>query len=357
MRKIIHIDMDCFFAAVEMRDNPSLSDVPMAVGGRPNSRGVLCTANYAARKFGVRSAMSSARAMKLCPELTILPVRSKAYKEESEHVFNIFKDYTDIIQPISLDEAFIDVSECTHFRGSATRIAEEIRWRIYQDRKLTASAGVAPNKFLAKIASDWQKPNGLFVITPDQVAEFIINLPIRKIWGVGRKTAEKMERLGIFTCKDLQAWEQQKLIQKFGRFGQELFKLCRGIDDRPVQTNRTRKSFSQERTFNEDFHQGKCPEILAMIYEQTMEKLSQFLEKNPEYSIKATFVKIKFSDFQTTTIEKTGLSPSLEACLELLAEGLGRHQAAVRLLGVGVKFNDPKQVKYIQLDFLDRLKF
>ena len=211
MRKIIHVDMDCFYAAVEMKHRPELRGKPVGVGGSSNARGVLCTASYEARKFGVRSAMSSGRALKLCPDLILVRPNFDLYRRESLAVREIFGRYTDVIQPLSLDEAYLDVSECLHFGGSATLIARDIRRAIADEVGLPASAGVAPNKFLAKIASDWRKPNGQFVIRPGDIDAFMRELPVEKIWGVGKVTAGKMHELGLRTCADIQDTPPEKL--------------------------------------------------------------------------------------------------------------------------------------------------
>ncbi|VEI43237.1 DNA polymerase IV [Citrobacter youngae] len=204
MRKIIHVDMDCFFAAVEMRDNPALRDIPIAIGGSRERRGVISTANYPARKFGVRSAMPTGMALKLCPHLTLLPGRYEAYKEASRQIQAIFSRYTSLIEPLSLDEAYLDVTDSIHCHGSATLIAQEIRQTIFNELQLTASAGIAPVKFLAKIASDLNKPNGQYVITPADVPEFLKTLPLGKIPGVGKVSAAKLESMGLRTCEDVQ---------------------------------------------------------------------------------------------------------------------------------------------------------
>src|SRR5690606_32725826 len=210
-RKIIHIDCDCFYAAIEMRDDPRLAGRPLAVGGAADRRGVIATCNYEARAWGVRSAMPTGQALKLCPDLLVVKPRMDAYKAASREIHAIFRDYTELIEPLSLDEAYLDVSDSP----SATRIAQEIRRRVSQQLHITVSAGVAPNKFLAKIASDWRKPNGLFVITPEQVEEFVAALPVSKLHGVGKVTADKLGRLGIVTCLDLREWSKLALAREF----------------------------------------------------------------------------------------------------------------------------------------------
>lgn len=237
MRKIIHVDMDCFFAAVEMRDNPALRDIPIAIGGSRERRGVISTANYPARKFGVRSAMPTGMALKLCPHLTLLPGRFDAYKEASNHIREIFSRYTSRIEPLSLDEAYLDVTDSVHCHGSATLIAQEIRQTIFSELQLTASAGVAPVKFLAKIASDMNKPNGQFVITPAEVPAFLQTLPLAKIPGVGKVSAAKLEAMGLRTCGDVQKCDLVILLKRFGKFGRILWEVVRGLTSATLTAN------------------------------------------------------------------------------------------------------------------------
>ena len=244
-RRIIHIDMDCFYAAVEMREHPELAGRPIAVGGA-SGRGVLTTCNYPAREYGVRSAMPVFKAKQLCPQLVILPVRFELYREASRNIREIFKRYTELVEPLSLDEAYLDVS---HHKRRGAELAEEIRAAIYAETGLTASAGIGPNKLVAKIASDWNKPNGQCVVSPSRVAAFMQDLPVRRIWGVGPKSAARLSEIGVETCGQLHAYEKAELASEFGSFGLELHQLCRGIDERPVEANRIRKSLSNEHTF------------------------------------------------------------------------------------------------------------
>src|SRR5277367_941691 len=227
MRKIIHLDMDCFYAAVEMRERPDLAGQPVAVGGG-SRRGVVTTCNYEARKFGVHSAMPGFQAREKCPQLVFLPVRFDLYRAASEKIRAILRSVTPLVEPLSLDEAYLDVTGMDRY---AWDIAKEIRHRIFDETHLTASAGIAPNKMLAKIASDWRKPNGQFAITPDQVDAFVRDLPVRKIWGVGPKSAEKFERQGVRTCADLQQIPMAELMRRHGKWGRELFDLARGHDE------------------------------------------------------------------------------------------------------------------------------
>ena len=231
-RKIIHCDCDCFYAAIEIRDDPSLAGLPVAVGGSEDRRGVIATCNYEARQYGIHSAMASATAKRKCRDLIIIPGNMEKYRTASQQMHQIFREYTDTIEPLSLDEAFLDVTGTTICQGSGTLIAQEIRQKVRQEIGITLSAGVAPNKFLAKIASDWNKPDGQFVITPDKVEAFILKLPIGKLFGVGKVTARKMDLLGIENCGDLQDYTNFELVEMFGSFGETLYNLCRGIDER-----------------------------------------------------------------------------------------------------------------------------
>ncbi|WP_370980364.1 DNA polymerase IV [Agaribacterium sp. ZY112] len=338
LRKIIHIDADCFYAAVEMRDNPSLKGRPIAVGGNADRRGVLTTANYEARQFGVRSAMSSAQALKLCPDLLILPVRMQAYKDASQQMHEVFAGYTKLIEPLSLDEAYLDVSECKAYQGSATYIAQSIKDKIKAKVGITVSAGVANTKFLAKIASDWQKPNGLFVVPPEQVERFVHELPVAKIHGVGKVSANKLHQLGIYTGADIKEAGLVFLCQRFGRFGKRLFELANGEDGREVSTERIRKSLSVERTFNEDLRGEHAKRYkLADVHQEFLLRLAR-LDKR--YQIKNTFVKLKFSDFSTTTLEQKGSDISPVNYQELMSKALERSPLPIRLLGLGVRLID-----------------
>lgn len=349
MRKIIHCDADCFFAAIEMRDDPSLANRPIAVGGSSDRRGVISTCNYEARRFGVHSAMPSSTALRLCPDLLILPHRMEAYREASQQMRNIFYDYTDLIEPLSLDEAFLDVSDCKEFKGSATLIAQEIRARIHKEIGITVSAGVAPNKFLAKIASDWNKPNGQFVITPAQVNEFVAKLPVKKIYGVGKAMTTKLAELNIFTCADLQKLSVFELSQRFGQMGSRLYKLSRGIDERQLTVDRRRKSLSVENTFAQDLPSlSHCLHELPALSQQLAIRLRRV---DDDYKVIKLFVKIKFGDFSITTIERSANSIQLEEFIALCSEAYQRKQQAVRLLGLGVRFVDLREHnRHVQLD-------
>ncbi|WP_222937674.1 DNA polymerase IV [Spartinivicinus ruber] len=344
-QKIIHLDCDCFFAAIEVRDNPQLSGKPVAVGGAPEKRGVIATCNYEARQYGVRSAMASVYAKKRCPQLIILKPRMSYYRDISQGIQAIFHEYTDLVEPLSLDEAFLDVSDSVHCKGSATLIAEEIRQRVFETQHITISAGVAPNKFLAKIASDWRKPNGLFVITPEQVVEFIQQLPVNKIYGVGKVTTTKLKAMGVVTCGDLQQISLDTLLSKFGVFGERLFELAKGIDNRQVQPIRRRKWLSVEHTYPNDLVdwfavQGQIPTLLADLEKRLAPKLAE------GYAIGKRQVKVKFYDFTQTTLEEACLPLSLPEVLTLdnyqglFSKAFQRGKKPVRLLGIGVGLID-----------------
>jgi DNA polymerase-4 len=340
-RKIIHADCDCFFAAIEMRDDPRLRSVPMAVGGDPGRRGVIATCNYVARELGIRSAMPSATAKKLCPELLILPGNMEKYRQASEQISQIFRQYTDWVEPLSLDEAFLDVSQSQVCAGSATRMAQQIRQQVQQQVGISISAGVAPNKFIAKIASDWNKPDGLCVIEPAKVDAFVAALPVARIYGVGPAMTVKLKQRGIDTCQDLRRFELSELQQWLGRFGERLYQLCRGVDDRPVSINRRRKSISVEHTFFEDLTDlDACVDAIPLL----MQRLQQRIERlDAEYSVTGTSVKVKFDDFVQTTVEsKSAGLGSLTLVKGLLKQGFKRRGRPVRLLGVGVNLGEPE---------------
>ena len=335
MRKIIHIDMDCFYAAVEMRDNPSLRDVPIAIGGSRETRGVISTCNYPARAFGVRSAMPTGQAFKLCPQLTLLRGNMEKYRDVSQHIQSIFHRFTDKVEPLSLDEAYLDVSESSLFRGSATHLAEHIRQTIFTETGLTASAGVAPNKFLAKIASDENKPNGLFVISPERVDDFVATLPLRKIPGVGQKTSERLANCGLHTCADVQKADLVMLLREFGSFAESLRERSRGVDEREVKSERERKSIGVEHTFSRDLHE--FDELLTPL-QHLFEKLERRVENSEAASmVRKLGVKLKFQDFQQTTLERTSVPLNMDQFQSLLAEAWQRSAGrAVRLVGLHV---------------------
>lgn len=336
--------MDAFFASVEIRDNPQLRGKAVAVGGRSERRGVIATANYEARQFGVRSAMATAEALRKCPHLVLIPGRMSAYKEVSNQIRAIFAKYTSLIEPLSLDEAYLDVTDCEDCHGSATLIAEQIRREIFEQTGLTASAGIAPNKFIAKIASDENKPNGQCVVTPDQTAEFARNLSLRKIPGVGPKSAERLARLGMHTGSDVLQHSPEELAQWLGKFGPVLHQRAQGIDERPVQTHRERKSVGVETTLSQDLtSEEACWEVLNGL----LPELELRLKGRP---FKGLQVKLKFHDFQQTTAAAQSEVLNLEVIHSTLsvafARGAGRR---VRLVGISVSLNNDAKVTVTQL--------
>lgn len=338
MRKIIHIDCDCFYAAIEMRDDPRLRHRPLAVGGDPGKRGVIATCNYEARSYGVRSAMASAYAKKLCPDLLIVPGRMSVYRDVSIAIQAIFHEYTALVQPLSLDEAFLDVTDSQACRGSATLIAEEIRRRVRDSQGITVSAGVAPNKFLAKIASDWNKPDGLKVILPEEVDAFVLGLPVNRLHGVGKVTAARLHNKGVDTCAELRQWRKHDLAREFGSFGERLWELARGIDDRPVVVDQVRQSVSVENTYEHDL--PDLPACLGAL-PPLLDKLAQRLGRlDGQYRVSKPFVKLKFHDFTQTTLEQAGAPITPQGFEELCAQAFARGGRPVRLIGVGVRLDN-----------------
>ena len=339
--------MDCFYAAIEVRDRPELAGLPVGVGGARDRRGVLTTCNYEARKFGVRSAMPTFMALQRCPSLIIVPTRFDVYRREAATIREILHRFSPLVEPLSLDEAYLDVS---HHPGAPGALAQVIRELIFRKTKLTASAGIGPNKLIAKIASDLNKPNGQYEVAEEQVAEFIASLPVRKLWGIGQVTEQKLERLGAATCGDLQRFSRGALCEQFGKFGLELYDQCRGFDTRPVEADRERKSLSNEETFSADLRTiEECEERLSGLHDELMAELTQ---KATARVITKIFVKLKFSDFTRTTVERAGLSPSLEDYGTLLREAFERTGKPVRLLGVGVRFAPAEPADASQLALL-----
>ncbi|MCJ8321172.1 MAG: DNA polymerase IV [Colwellia sp.] len=346
MRKIIHVDMDCFYAAVEMRDFPEYRDIPIAVGGT-GPRSVLCTSNYLARQYGVRSAMSSKQAMQLCPELLIVNGRMSVYQEVSQQIREIFKQYTDIIEPLSLDEAYLDVSQSTVCGGSATLIAQKIRQQIFDELNLTASAGIAPNKFLAKIASDENKPNGQCVISPDKVSDFVETLPLKKIPGIGPKTSQKLKSKGFETCKDVRASNVRQLQLIVGKFANALYQRSFGDDYRELEVSRQRKSLAIETTLAEDLNsEGEC---LAVV-EKLFPKLEERLAKHCKRKIIRQGIKLKFADFNQTTVEQQSRGCEQDVFVQLLSKAFNRSDnRRIRLVGLTLGFDNNESVSQ-QLD-------
>ena len=334
-RKIIHIDMDAFFASVEQRDNPELRGKPIAVGGG-GKRGVVAAASYEAREFGVRSAMPGAIAIRKCPQLIFVRHRFDAYKEVSQQIRNIFTDYTDLVEPLSLDEAYLDVTHNKKGMRSATIIAEEIRARIFEETQLTASAGVSVNKFVAKMASDENKPNGLTLIGPGDVDEYVRKLPIERFYGIGKVTAEKLKRRNIHSGEDLRQFTRPTLVKFFGKSGGYFFNICRGIDHREVKPNRSPKSISCEETYKENLEEAM--DLEAGIHDLT-ERLWQRTSRKQILG-KTVTLKIKYADFKLQTRSQTqeewvGEKEQLfQIALELLHGQV--LSGPIRLMGLGV---------------------
>jgi len=321
-----------------MRDDPSLLHLPIAIGGKSDRGVVIATCNYKARQFGVHSAMPTGHALRLCPDLVVIPGTMAKYREAAQQIRQIFYRYTDKVEPLSLDEAYLDVSDSPHFGGSATRIAQDIRRRVSNQLHITVSAGVAPNKFLAKIASDWKKPNGLFVITPDQVEEFVSQLRVSKLHGVGKVTADKLARLGIEDCLQLREWNKLALVREFGSFGERLWSLARGIDDRVVQNDSRRQSISVENTYDVDLPDlPSCLEKLPELMDTLAGRMARI---DSSYRAGKPFVKVKFHDFTQTTLEQAGAGRDLESYRQLLTQAFNRGGKPVRLLGIGVRLLD-----------------
>jgi DNA polymerase IV len=336
MRRILHIDMDAFYASVEQRDNPSLRGKPLAVGGRPHQRGVVAAASYEARAFGVRSAMSMAKAVQLCPSLEIVPPDFARYKAASSTIFDIYREVTSLVEPLSLDEAYLDVTENSWNEPLAMTVAKRLKERIREATGLTASAGVAPNKFLAKIASGWKKPDGLTVIAPDRVEPFLQQLPVDALWGVGPVTAKKLRARGINRLIDVRTIEEQALRDAVGSMGDWLKRLANGIDDRPVIAHRETKSSGSENTYPADL--TDIDTIRGEIDEMARHAVEWLERKN--LLARTVTVKVRYSDFTTITRSHTAAASRdvvdlSQRALQLLAK-TAAGQRPVRLLGVSV---------------------
>lgn len=343
LRKIIHVDMDAFYASVEQRDDPSLRGKPVVVAWRGN-RSVVCAASYEARRYGVRSAMPATRAERLCPEAIFIPPDFVRYRAVSRQTRDIFKRHTDLIEPLSLDEAYLDVTENKTGLPTATRVARAIRAQICEELNLTASAGVAPNKFLAKIASDWRKPDGLFVIQPEDVDTFLLPLPVGRLPGVGKVTEARLEKLGVRAVGDLRTHSLEEMEARFGRHGQRLWELARGIDENPVVPDRPTQSISAEDTFEHDLPLAETELLIRRLAEKT------WAASRKESRVARTVVlKLKTSDFRILTRSLTPASPpaSLDE-LTSIALALRERvhlgaQQRFRLVGVGLSnFQEPE---------------
>ena len=337
MRKILHIDMDAFYASIEQRDNPSLKGQPVIVGGDAEKRGVVSAASYEARAFGVHSAMPASQARRLCPQGVFLPVRMERYREISGQIFEVFQMYTPLIEPLSLDESFLDVTGCESLFGPAPEMAREIKRKILVRTGLTASAGIAPNKFLAKIASDWRKPDGLVEIKPDEVGAFLENLPISKLWGVGKSTEEILKGMGILRAGQLAQYPPEGIEKKLGKFGLELLALARGEDTRPVVPHEEAKSLSQEQTFTPDLQDRQ---LMEQILLDQAEQVGWELRKQ-KLKGQTVHLKVRYPDFTLITRSQT-LSLPTDVGMEIyrtavkLLEKTEVLARKARLLGVGV---------------------
>lgn len=338
--------MDAFYASIEQRDNPELKGKSVIVGGAPDRRGVVAACSYEARKFGIHSAMSSHRAHKLCPEAMFIPPRFDIYRAVSAQIREIFYEYTDLIEPLSLDEAFLDVTENKKGMSSATLIAQEIKKKIYEKTGLTASAGVSFNKFLSKVASDMNKPDGLTVITPEEANEFIDKLPIRKFFGIGKVTEKRMLDMGIKTGADLKKVDKKKLVTLFGKVGEHYYNIVHGEDDRPVNPYRIRKSIGKETTLSEDID---SKEQMIDILNQLALEVEELLKKH-DVKGKTITLKIKYFDFQnitrSITAEKTVvLSADIMKHIRELLEKTEAGKRKVRLLGITISNFADKDIK------------
>ena len=354
LRKIIHIDMDAFYASVEQRDNPELQGKPVAVGGS-RERGVVAAASYEARKFGVRSAMPSVIAARKCPNLIFVKPRFESYKMVSQQIREIFAEYTPLIEPLSLDEAYLDVTENLKGISSATEIAKEIKIKIKERTQLTASAGISYNKFLAKIASDYNKPDGLFVIKPNQGEKFVEDLDVYRFHGIGKVTAEKMNKMQIFNGLDLRQKDEAFLRKYFGKAGSYYYNIARAIDNRPVNPDRIRKSVGSENTFDTDLETRA--ELEAGL-SPLIEDVWRYCERSHGYG-RTVNLKVKYADFQQITRSKTTLSPVMDKAFfekisfELLSQ-IQPVEKGVRLLGISLsnlEFADEMEGKQLMINF------
>ncbi len=352
LRRILHCDMDCFYAAVHMRDDPALQGRPVVIGGSPTGRGVIAAASYEARRYGLRSAMPAARAVKLCPQAVFIKPEFPRYRAESEAIFAIFRQFTPIFQPASLDEAYLDVSDHLEPWGSATAVAQEIRRREREERRLTVSVGVGPNRLIAKIASDFDKPDGLTVVKPHRVRAFLDPLPVRRIHGVGPATEKALHELGAKTIADLRGLEVEVLKRRFGSHGQGLYHRSRGIDERPVRTHRERKSLGHERTYPRDL--ATLAEMDAQL-DDLAARVAAGLERR-EISARTVTVKVRYGDFTTLTRGRTLDAPTASSRrIARVAKALLRQTDAgkisVRLLGVtgsGLSSGEPQQLRLFE---------
>ena len=350
-RRILHCDMDCFYAQVHMRDDPSLRGKPVVVGGSPSGRGVVCAASYEARAFGVRSAIPASRAVRLCPQAVFLKPDFPRYSRESQAIFEIFRELTPIVQPASLDEAYLDVTAEVGRYGSATAMAQEIRRRVKAERGLTVSVGVGPNRLIAKIASDFHKPDGLTVVRPRQVQDFLDPLLVRRLHGVGPATEKVLHEMGIKTVAELRARDLEELQRRFGKFGVCLYEYSRGIDERPVRTEWVRKSLGHERTYVQDLH---ALEQMDLELQRLAEKTFEELVKKGLHARTIT-VKVRYPDFTTLTRARSleapfASGPQIAATAMALLRQTEAGEKSVRLLGITASgFESESQRDFVQL--------
>ncbi len=349
VRRILHCDMDCFYAQVHMRDDPGLQGLPVVIGGSPQGRGVVAAASYEARRYGVHSAQPAARAIRLCPEAVFIKPDFPRYRAESEQIFEIFRRFTPVVQPASLDEAYLDVSTHLEPWGSATAVARAIRRAVWEERNLTVSVGVGPNRLIAKIASDCNKPDGMTVVKPKQVRAFLDPLPVRRLHGVGPATEKALAKLGVQTVADLREVELEVLSRRFGRHGRGLYRYARGLDERPVRTHRERKSLGHERTYSRDLR--SLEEMDAQL-EDLAERVAAGLSKR-DIAARTITVKVRYADFTTLSRGRTLEHSTTSArhigsvAKELLRQTEAGRGQTVRLLGItgsGLTQGEPEQL-------------
>ncbi len=353
-RKIIHVDMDAFYASIEIRDNPDLRGLPVVVGGKPSQRGVVAAASYEARKYGIRSAMPCSRAYRLCPQAVFIPPQFTKYREVSRELHDVFHEYTDLVEALALDEAWLDVTENKMEEPSATRVAEQIKSQIYETVRLTCSAGVSYNKFLAKIATEENKPNGLFVIPPNHAHDYLMRMSVRKIPSVGKVTSQKLEGLGIRWGQELYDQSEGFLVDHFGKLGHVLYDRVRGVDNRPVKPDREHKSISVETTFLKDMQYGN--EMVKEL-QDLVERLWKRTQTKSLYGRTVT-IKVKFKNFQQITRNVSNDEPYYDAphlfqtCREKLHTICFQDfpNTPIRLIGVGLSNLSEGQPKYVQLE-------
>ena len=344
--------MDSFFASVEIRDKPELRNKPVAVGGKAHERGVLTTCNYVAREYGLHSAMPTKKALSLCKNLIVLPVDIEKYKRESKEIFKVFKCYSKKIEPISIDEAYIDVTDSDYCESDPEKMAYQIRSCIWKDFKITASAGISCNKLLAKICSDWNKPNNQYSLSDDQVSDFIKDIRLDKIPGIGKVNFEKCIDLNMKYCKDMYFYSSDELEQIFGSFGANLYNLIRGIDPRDVNINRVRKSVSVEDTFLEDIKNiESCIPKIGFLYKKLIKRCEN--NKISQDSVKEIFIKVKFNDFKVISRQFKCNSLNLKSYIQLFNNNINDPIKPIRLLGLGFTLKDDKS-EAIQYDIFDR---